>query len=49
MMHSGMFSFYPSKIDSAVDFIEQITVHPVKDYALVVAMTSTSREFYGSW
>ena len=46
MMHSGMFSFYPAKIESAVDFIEQITVHPVKDYALVEAMTLTSREFY---
>ena len=46
MMHSGMFSFYPAKIESAVDFIEQITVHPVKDYALVEAMTLTSREFF---
>jgi hypothetical protein len=46
MIHSGRFSFYPSQITSAVDFIEQITVHPVKDYALVEAMTSTSSEFY---
>lgn len=46
MMHSGLFSFYPSKIESSVDFIEQITVHPVKDYALVEAMTHTSEIFY---
>lgn len=46
MMHSGMFSFYPANIWSSVAFIEQITVHPVKDYALVEAMTLTSREFY---
>jgi hypothetical protein len=46
MIHSGMFSFYPTYIDSAVDFIEQITVHPVKDHALVEAMTWTSRRFY---
>jgi hypothetical protein len=46
MMHSGMFSFYPAKIDSAVDFIEQISIHPVKEYALMEAMTSTSSNFY---
>ena len=46
MIHSGMFTYYPAKIESSVDFIEQITMHPVKDYALVEAMTLTSREFY---
>jgi hypothetical protein len=34
------------KIGSAVDFIEQIAMHPVKENSLMEAMTSTSRKFY---
>jgi hypothetical protein len=46
IMHSGLFSYYPVRIDRSTDFIEQVTVHPVKDHALVEAMTYTSAKFY---
>jgi len=46
IMHSGLFSYYPVRIDRSTDFIEQVTVHPVKDHALVEAMTYTTAKFY---
>jgi hypothetical protein len=46
IMHSGFFSFYPDKIDRSTDFIDRITMHPVKDHALTEAMTYTSEKFY---
>jgi hypothetical protein len=47
-MHSGQFSFYPHGIESANDFIEQVTMHPVKDCDLMQAMTRTSERFFKS-
>ena len=46
LMHSSAFSFYPEAIVHANDFIGQITIHPVKDLALIQAMTATVSEFY---
>lgn len=46
LMHSSAFSFYPDAIYSANEFVGQITVHPVKDFALMQAMTATVNEFY---
>jgi len=46
LMHSSAFSFYPEAIHHANDFIGQITIHPVKDLALIQAMTATVSEFY---
>ena len=46
LMHSSAFSFYPEAIHHANDFIGQLTIHPVKDLALIQAMTATVSEFY---
>ncbi len=46
LMHSSAFSFYPDAINNANDFVGQITVHPVKDFALILAMTATVAELY---
>jgi hypothetical protein len=47
-MHSARFAFYPPRIESPVDFLEQITIHPVKDADLMRAMTRTTRAFYAA-
>lgn len=39
-VHSNLFSFYPRKISHLDDFIGQVTVHPVKDAALMHALTA---------
>lgn len=46
LMHSSAFQFYPKSIDYANQFIDQITIHPVKDPELMQAMTATVNEFY---
>ena len=38
-VHSNLFSFYPERIDGLNDFIQQVTVHPVKDVGLMYALT----------
>ena len=48
-IHSALlFAFYPHYIESPSDFIERITIHPVKDLELVKAMTSVTKEVYYS-
>ena len=46
LIHSNAFSFYPDAIYHVNDFIGQVTVHPVKDFALMQAMTDTVNDFY---
>jgi len=46
LMHSSAFSFYPEAVRHANDFIGQVTMHPVKNLALIQAMTATVSEFY---
>lgn len=46
LMHSTAFSYYPPKISHPNHFVEQITVHPVKDLKLMRAMTATVNAFY---
>ena len=38
-IHSTLFSFYPSWITAADDFIDKVSVHPVKDAVLMREMT----------
>lgn len=46
LMHSSAFSFYPDTIYSSNNFVGQITIHPVKNFDLMQAMTATVNEFY---
>ena len=39
-VHSNLFSFYPERMRGLNDFIEQVTVHPVKDVGLMYALTA---------
>jgi len=41
-----LFAFYPDLIESPSDFIERITIHPVKDFELVKLMTTTTQALY---
>jgi len=45
-MHSSAFQYYPKPIDYANQFMDQITIHPVKDPEFMQAMTATVNEFY---
>jgi hypothetical protein len=46
IVHSSAFSFYPKRIESTNNFIEQATVHPVKDTLLVELMSATTNRFW---
>lgn len=49
LLHSQLFAFYPQKkIDSTNDYIEQITMHPVKDPELMRQMSAHAKSFFSS-
>ena len=49
ILHSRLFSFYPAHIDSTNDYMEQITMHQVKDPELMRQMTDNAHKFYTSY